>query len=153
LRASAPVIVLRLNPSRLLRAWWLALHAVLLGAAVLTGWPWWCRALAMLVVAAHGIVRRPAPPPGLILVAADGCCRVPGLDTGWLAPTPRTRIAPYWLLLSLGEERRARHDILLWVDQVDAATWARLTACLLRRRGVGTTPAGEPRSTRGADLR
>jgi hypothetical protein len=132
--------------------WWLALHALLLGAAVLTGWPWWCRALAMLVVAAHGLVRRPARPPRLILVAGDGSCRVPGLGTGWLEPNPRTRIAPYWLLLSLGE-RRARHDILLWVDQVDAATWAHLTACLLRRRTAGTTPTAGPRSTRRADLR
>jgi hypothetical protein len=128
------------------------LHALLLAAALTIGWPWWCRALAILVAVAHGCARWPAPPPGLILVAADGACRVPELDADWLEPTPRTRLAAYWILLSIGSGQRA-HDILLWVDQVDAAAWAGLTARLLRRRATGTTATRAAESTRRADLR
>jgi hypothetical protein len=111
--------------------WWLGLHALLMGAAALVGWPWWCAALGLLAIVAHALGRWPAAAPRLMLLAVDGTWQVPELDTRWRPTGPRTRLAPYWISLSLGHGRD-RRDILLWVDQLDAATWARLRARLLR---------------------
>jgi hypothetical protein len=91
-----------------------------------------------------------APTP--ILVAEDGSCRVPALEAAWLVPGPRTRLAAHWMRLSLVGGAR-RHDILLCVDQVDAASWARLNARLRRRPAGGTTAERGAQRTRQADLR
>jgi hypothetical protein len=132
--------------------WWFALHGLLLGAATLVGAAWWLKALAWLVVVVHGVARRPAATPTPILVAEDGSCHIPALDAAWLVPGPRTRLAAHWLRLSLvGGERR--HDILLCVDQVDAASWARLNARLRRRPVAGTVDERRAQRTRQADLR
>ena len=48
---------------------------------------------------------------------------------------------------------RETHDILLCVDQVDAATWARLNARLRRRPAAGTVDAAGAQRTGQADLR
>jgi hypothetical protein len=149
--ASAPILVLRPKRSRLLILWWLGLHALLLGAAALVGWPWWCRALAMLAVGGHALGRWPAT-PGLLLVASDGSCSVPELGLHWLEPAPGTRLTAYWISLSLGKGRR-RRDILLWVDQIDTTSWVRLTARLLRRGPVGTMPRETTQSADRTDLR
>jgi hypothetical protein len=106
----------------------------------------------MLGIAGHAALRRPAPPPGLLLVASDGMCRVPELDPRWLPPGPHTRLAAYWVSLSFDEDR-SRRDILLWVDQIDAASWARLRARLLRRDVAGTIPVDVAQSTDRTDLR
>ena len=136
----------------MLLAWWLALHALLLGAVALVGAAGWLKALAALGVVAHALVRRPAATPSLLLLAEDGSCHVPALDPAWLTPGPRTRLTAYWLRLSL-VGGAVRHDILLCIDQVDAASWARLCARLRGRPATGTTaPAGAQR-TRRADLR
>jgi hypothetical protein len=130
-------LVLQPRPSRLLLCWWLALHALLIGATALVGAGWWLKVLAVLAVAAHGLARRPVATPSPILLAADGSCHVPTLDPAWLEPGPRTRLNAYWLRLSL-VGGAARRDILLCVDQVDAASWARLNARLRGRRAAGT---------------
>src|SRR4051812_33911005 len=57
--ASARVIVLTPKPSRLLLLWWLALHALLLGAVALAGAAVWLKGLCALAVVVHGIARRP----------------------------------------------------------------------------------------------
>jgi len=100
----------------------------------------------------HGILGRPAATPTLILVAEDGSCRVPALETAWLVPGPRTRLAAHWLRLSLVGGERTR-DILLCVDQVDAASWARLKARLRRAPVAGTPAGGRTQRTRPVDLR
>ena len=79
-------------------------------------------------------------------------CRVPELDPRWLSPGPRTRLAAYWVSLSFDEDRSGR-DILLWVDQIDAASWARLRARLLRRGVAGTILVDVAQSTDRTDLR
>jgi len=119
---------------------------------MLVGAAWWLKGLAALAVVVHGVVGRPARTPTPILVAEDGSCLVPALEAAWLVPGPRTRLAAYWLRLSLlGGERT--HDILLCVDQVDAASWARLNARLRRRPPAGTPAEPRAQRTRQADLR
>jgi hypothetical protein len=124
----------------------------LLGTAAFVGVAWWLKALAGFAVVVHGVVRRPAATPTPILVAEDGSCCVPALEAGWLVPGPRTRLAAHWLRLSLVGGERAR-DILLCVDQVDAASWARLNARLRRRPAAGTPDERGAQRTRQADLR
>lgn len=150
--ASAPVIVLRPRPSRLLRAWWLALHALLFVAALLVTGPAWARGLAAGLVLIHAFARRPAATPSPIEVAADACCHIPALEEGWLAPGPHTRLADAWILLSLQGKAR-RRDILLCADQVDAASWARLSARLRRRSAKGTQSGFGAQRPGRADLR
>ncbi|MEO8464860.1 MAG: hypothetical protein ABI640_05925 [Gammaproteobacteria bacterium] len=132
--------------------WWLALHGLLLGTAALIGAAWWLKGLCALAVAVHAVLRRPAPTPTPILIAEDGSCCVPGLETAWLVPGPRTRLAAHWLRLSLvgGVSQR---DILLCVDQIDAQSWARLNARLRSRPVAGTTAQNRAQTTRQPDLR
>jgi hypothetical protein len=136
----------------LLLGWWLALHGLLLGAAALVGATWWLKGLAALAVVVHGFVLRPAGTPTPILVAEDGSCCVPALEAAWLQPGPRTRLTAHWLRLSLIGGAVA-HDILLCVDQVDTASWARLNARLRRRPAAGTTAEMRAQRTRQTDLR
>jgi len=132
--------------------WWLALHGLLLGAVVLVGAAWGLKALGALAVALHGVLGRPTATPTPILVAEDGSCRVPTLETAWLAPGPRTRLAAHWVRLSLVGGVRT-HDILLCVDQVDAQSWARLNARLRRTPVAGTPTQDRAQRTRRPDLR
>jgi hypothetical protein len=135
----------------LLAVWWLALHGLLLAAVALVGAAWWVKILAALALAAHGFMRRPAAAPTPILVAEDGSCCVPALDARWLATGPRTRLSAYWLRLSLVGGVRT-HDILLCVDHVVPADWARLNARLRRSTGNGTAGAAGAQRTGQADL-
>lgn len=136
----------------MLLVWWLALHGLLLAAVALVGAPAWVKTLGAFAVVAHGLMRRPTPAPTPILVAEDGGCFVPALEAGWLAPGPGTRLAAYWARLSLvGGDRT--HHILLCVDQVDAASWARLNARLRGRSAVGTVGGAAAQRTEQSDLR
>ena len=128
------------------------MHGLLLAAAAFVGAAWWLQGLAALAVIVHGVLGRPAATPTPILVAEDGSCRVPALEAAWLAPGPRTRLAAQWLRLSLVGGERTR-DILLCVDQVDAASWARLNARLRRRPVAGTSAEPRTQRTRPVDLR
>jgi hypothetical protein len=135
-----------------LLAWWLALHGLLLGAAALVGAAWWLKGLAALAALVHGVVRRPAATPTPILVDEEGSWRVPALEAAWLEPGPRTRLGAHWVRLSLVGAART-HDILLCVDQVDAASWARLNARLRRKPAAGTAAEMRAQRTGQADLR
>jgi len=85
-------------------------------------------------------------------VAEDGACCIPSLEAGWLLPGPRTVLTAYWLRLSL-VGALGTHDILLCVDQMDAASWARLNARLRRRPAAGTVAAPAAQRTGQVDLR
>lgn len=113
------------------------MHGLLLVAAALLGAPWWLKVLCAFAVVAHGVLGRPPATPTPILVDEDGSCCVPAFDAAWLVPGPRTCLAAHWLRLSLLGGARTR-DILLCVDQIDRASWARLNARLRRRRVPGT---------------
>jgi len=108
--------------------------------------------LAAVAVVAHGFKRRPAPLPTQILVAEDGSCCIPSLEAGWLPPGPRTVLTAHWLRLSL-VGALGTHDILLCMDQMDAASWARLNARLRLRPAAGTVAAPAAQRTGQADLR
>jgi len=129
--AFAPVIVFRPEPSRLLSLWWLALHALLAATALLIGWPWPAKAVALGAVLGHAAWRRPRSARALIEVDADGAFRIPGASPASFAPGTRTRLMPFWLRIVAGNGADTV-DILLLVDQLDAADWRRLTAILRR---------------------
>ena len=114
--------------------WWLGLHALLAVAALLVGWSWFAKAVAIVAVLGHAAWRRPAPPPGVIEFGADGACSIPGLGLPPLALGTRTRLSPFWLHIVAGSGAETL-DILLLVDQLEPDDWRRLSA-ILRRASV-----------------
>lgn len=112
----------------------MALHALLLGAAAFAAVPWPGVAAAVALVLAHAVWRLPKPAPGLIVVAAEGGWLVGGQGVTRFALGPRSRFAPAWVRLDLRSAER-RLNIVLLADQLDAATWRRLSAHL-RRMGA-----------------
>jgi hypothetical protein len=109
------------------------LHAVLAAAAVLVGWAASMKALAVLAIVVHGIVRRPLAPPGRVVVTEDGCCAVPEWHTGRSPLGSRTLMCPFWIRLDVGKGL-TRRDILLVADQIDPEDWRRLRALIARVR-------------------
>lgn len=130
----APALTLEARPSRLLRAWWCTLHALLVVATCLVGWPWYAKLLAGVLTLCHAWWRRPRSCAASIAVAADGSCRIHEWGPDVLILTDRTRITPFVLDLCFRKGPRASR-LLLLVDQVDRADWARLSA-ILRRASV-----------------
>jgi hypothetical protein len=110
------------------------LHAVLVVAGCLVGWPWYAKLLAAALTLGHGWWRRPRPPAVSLTVAPDGSCRVHQWGPDVLTLTDRTRITPFVLDLHLRKGPRAWR-LLLLADQLDRGDWARLSA-LLRRASV-----------------
>jgi len=124
-------------------AWWCALHALLVAAALLVGWPWALRLAALVAVAGHAIVRWPRATPASVLVYSDATCLVPKGGPRPIALGPRTVVCAYWIRLDLGVDLPQR-DILLVIDQVGPDQWARLRALLERarvRRGARSAAA------------
>ena len=131
--AFAPALVLNLERSRLLAAYWYSLHLLLGVALALVGWAAPFRLLAIVAVLGHCIVRRPAASPRIVLVAEGGRCVVPEWHTGPRPLGPRTLVAPFWVRLDLGMGPW-RRDIVLVADQMSPEQWRRLRALLLRAR-------------------
>jgi len=114
-------------------AYWYSLHVLLGVAFALIGWAVPFRLLSIAAVVGHGIVRRPAASPRIVLVAEGGRCIVPEWNTGARPLGPRTLVSPFWVRLDLGAGPW-RRDILLLADQVRPDEWRRLRALLLRVR-------------------
>jgi membrane-bound toxin of toxin-antitoxin system len=133
LGAFAPALVLSLERSRLLWAWWCSLHVLLGLAFALVGWAVPFRLLAVAAVVAHCIVRRPCASPRTVLVAEGGRCAIPEWNTGARPLGPRTLVSLFWVRLDLGIGPW-RRDILLLADQIRPDEWRRLRALLLRAR-------------------
>ena len=131
--AFAPALVLNLERSRLLWAWWCSLHVLLGLAFALVGWAVPFRLLAVAAVVGHCIVRRPSASPRTVLVAEGGRCVVPEWNTDARPLGPRTLVSLFWVRLDLGIGPW-RRDILLLADQVRPEQWRRLRALLLRAR-------------------
>jgi hypothetical protein len=127
-------LVLTPKISRVLWAWWVALHALLAAAVALVAAPEAIKVLAMIAIVGHGVVRRPRGRPRLVVVTADGFCAVPDWGTGRRPIGSRTLLCPFWVKLDLGRGLR-RRDILLIADQVPPEDWRRLRALLARTRG------------------
>jgi hypothetical protein len=116
----------------LLPLWWALLHGLLGAAVALVGWPLVLKGLALAAVVGHAVLRRPAPPPSLVLVD-DGACAVPEWQTGLQPLGARTLVAPFWVRLDLGRGPW-RRDLILLVDQLEPKEWRRLRAALARAR-------------------
>ena len=131
--AFAPALVLNLERSRLLWAYWYSLHVLLGVAFALVGWALPFKVLAVAAVAGHCIARRPAASPRIVLIGEGGRCVVPEWSTGTRPLGPRTLVAPFWVRLDLGTGPWKR-DLLLLADQARPEQWRRLRALLLRAR-------------------
>jgi hypothetical protein len=110
-----------------------ALHLVLAAAAMLVGWPASMKALAVLALVVHGVVRRPLASPAELVVTEDGCCAVPEWNTGRRPFGSRSMMCPFWIRLDLGKGTK-RRDILLVADQIAPEEWRRLRALVRRAR-------------------
>jgi hypothetical protein len=129
----------------MLRAWWLALHGVVLAAFALLGAPWSVKCFALLATLAHATALRPRPTPRLVW-HGDGRVGLPELGLDGLTLGPRTRHCGLWMRLDVRGAGRAL-DILLLADQLDAARWRTLRADLnrLRTGGAPADPGDDPR--------
>jgi hypothetical protein len=110
-----------------------ALHLLLVAAAMIAGWPPSMKTLAVLAIVVHAVARRPLASPVCVVVTEDGCCAVPEWNTGRKPLGPRTLMCPLWIRLDLGKGSR-RRDVLLVADQIGAEDWRRLRALLARMR-------------------
>jgi len=111
----------------------LLLHVLLVAAFALVGWPAPFRVLAIFVIVAHCVVRRPAPSPHTVIVAEGGRCVIPEWNTGSRTLGARTLVCPFWARLDLGTGPWPR-DILLLADQFRPEQWRQLRALLDRAR-------------------
>ena len=128
-----------------MRAWWLALHGVVLAAIVELGAPWPVKCLALLAALGHAAVFRPRPTPRLVL-HGDGRVALPELGFEDFRVGPRSRHCGLWIRLDLRSAERAL-DILLLADQLDDFRWRSLRAELerLRTGGAPADTGGDPR--------
>ncbi len=117
---SAPAVLVRLDRSRLLAAWWLALHG-LVGLSLIMTNPV-AAVLGAPLVAWHAAARRPARPP--LLVVSGRRFALPAEGRFDLALTPRSRAGSLWLSLSFDD--CPGRPLLVLRDQLDAAGWRRL---------------------------
>ena len=131
--AFAPALVLNLERSRVLLAWWFLLHVLLAVASLLVGWAVPFKLVAIVAIGVHGVVRWPPASPRTVVVAEGGRCIVPEWNTGARPLGPRTLVSPFLVRLDLGAGPWPR-DIVLLADQVRPETWRRLRALLLRAR-------------------
>jgi hypothetical protein len=126
-------LYLKPEPSRVLKIWWCALHALLAVAALLVGWPWPVRAAWILAVLIHAALRRPRATPSLLIVGADGSWQIPEWGHETLPLARGSVLTPLGLALHLGIGPKRRH-VLLLRDQVGPDDWRRLSAIMRRAR-------------------
>ena len=109
------------------------MHLLLAAADFLVAGPLAVQLAALAVIAGHAVVGRPQPTPSPIIVAADATWLIPQWRTHRVPLGPRTLVCTYWINLDLGMGPR-RHDIVLFIDQLDGRQWAQLRALLNRAR-------------------
>ena len=117
-----------------MRAWWIALHGVVLAAFVLLGAPWPLRSLAVLATLAHAFAFRPKSAPRVVWLG-EGRVALPELGLDDLRLGPRSRHSALWIRLDVRGAGRAI-DILLLADQLDPTVWRTLRAELNRLRSA-----------------
>lgn len=117
--------MLRIEPSRLLRAWWFALHSLLALSVALLGWGW-IAVLLWLAIALHaryGCPRVTIP----LLVERDGAWSVPSKQLYDLRLGPDTSYSYEWASLRLESQHRGDVvRVLLLRDQLERDAWRRL---------------------------
>jgi len=140
-------IVIDLEPerSRLLVAWWIALHLLLLGVAAYIPGPMAMKLCGALLVPLHAAARWPSAPPRVVCYR-DGAWAVPELGLAGLRLGGRTRYTTLWVRLSLVASTRAL-DIVLLVDQLDVHAWRRLQVSLRSGADRAAVAPGSPRGS------
>ena len=127
-----------------MRAWWLALHGVVLASFAALGAPWPVKSVVLLALLVHAAVFRPRPTPRLVW-RGDGRVALPELGLEDLVLGPRTRHCGLWIRFDLLAADHAL-DILLVVDQLDEVRWRTLRAELERMRArTHADSGGDPR--------
>ncbi len=122
---SAPAVLLKLEPSRWLAAWWHALHG-LIGAALLMANPL-VAAAALPLVVWHARRRRPES-PGLIVISGSRFA-LPAAGRFNLVPGPGCRAGSHVVELVFTDRPRSR--VLVLRDQLGAPEWRRLRLSVL----------------------
>ena len=115
--------------------WWVALHALVIGALLVLAAPWLLRALGLLTVLVHAIALAPERTLRVVYRRDDGRFAVPELALDDLRLGPRTLFTRSWVRFDLrGSGHRV--EILLLVDQVSREAWRTLQAELRRFRAT-----------------
>lgn len=127
---SGRAFILRPAPSRLLRTWLIAIHA--LAAVGVLYWPvaWASKAGLILVIGAHAYLRRPVRPE-LIVRNRNGLWALPESGQSALRLSPASRFGPWWVELRLAGAGRS-HRRLLCRDQLSVEDWRDLQLALRR---------------------
>ena len=123
---SAPAVLLKLERSRLLAAWWSGLHG-LVGAAALTVSPWLAAAILPPLLL-HARFRRPQTTP-LILLAGHRIS-LPAEGRFGLALAAPARLGSWCIELKLADRPASR--LVIARDQLDPAAWRVLVLALTK---------------------
>jgi hypothetical protein len=119
------VELLVLEPSRVLLAWWLALHGLTGAALCLSAGVPGLAGLPILLL--HGWLRRPVRERRL-LVRGNSCCCLPLEGRFGLTLTTASQAGPGWVRLVFSDQ--PRKGLLVLRDQLDRAGWRRLNLAL-----------------------
>lgn len=124
--ASAAVCIFKIESSRWLEAWWLALHVVLALTIAALDIGWTQAGLGWLGLALHAVLGRPRSKIGLLL-ECDGVWSAPVEQRYDMRLGSATAYSYDWVRLCLEPRGTGR---ALWVlllrDQLDAEGWRRL---------------------------
>jgi hypothetical protein len=88
---------------------------------------------AVLAIAAHAVLRRPAAACPDVVVGPGGLWSVPAEGLAEAALGPRTRYTQYWVRLEVQAATGSR-ILVLTRDQLDAGAWRELQSALRRWR-------------------
>ena len=136
--ACAGAFVLEPEPSRLLAAWWLAVHAIAVTGILASGLILPLKLPAVAGVLVHGVVRR-ASRPTKVARGADGTWSMPQRGHSRLSLCDGTSVGPFWILLRFRSAHGRRPlSVLLLRDQLNAESWRAVQAELRRTKPVGT---------------
>ena len=122
------MLLLTLEPSRLLRWWWRGLYGVVAGALLAVA-PWIGAAAVLLLTA--WARHRPTRTVGLILISG----RVFGLPAQGrfgLALLPASAVGGWAAMLVFSDRPRA--PVCIYRDQVDSGAWRRLRIAVAESR-------------------
>jgi hypothetical protein len=116
------VVLLKLDRSRILQGWWIALHAVLL----LTSWGCFgALSLIALPLLAWHFTRCDPVRSRLILMTDESVVSLPVEGRMCLKPVPKSAVGPGWIRLVLPDQ--PRHPVLILRDQTDETGWRLLS--------------------------
>lgn len=119
---SARPYLVRLEPSRWLRRWWIALHTLVAAALVTAGLEAPVTAIVLLLLALHYRLRRPRQ-TGLLLLGPGSRAALPLDERFGLNLTPRCREGPWWVELAFDD---GGPRLLVMKDQLAPGDWRRL---------------------------